>query len=123
MFSFFGLDKLAMYIFIGIALGGAVRTTYVIWKRNIEHQALVEFNQRQMEQAEKDRRDFEQRQEAIATQQAVITEQLAAQNQALSRRIESLNQFLASPVAQAADRPASDVLRRTLDQLRNGETQ
>lgn len=122
MFSFFGLDKLALYIFIGIALAGAAGTTYFVWKRNIEHQALVEFNQRQMEQAEKDRQDFEHRQAIIATQQAAIAAQLESQNQALSRRIGTVNQFLASPVAQASDRPASDVLKRTLDQLRSGET-
>lgn len=123
MFSFFGLDKLAMYAILVVALAGAVGTTYVIWKRNIEHQALIEFNQRQMEQAEKDRQDFERRQAAIVVQQAVIAAQLEAQNQDLSRRIGTINQFLASPVAKASDRPASDVLKRTLDQLRSGEAQ
>ena len=112
----FGLNKITLYLFIAIFALGAATTTYYVWKRNVQHQALLEFNQRQLEQTAKDRAEFVRQQQEIATQQAEAARALNQQNDALNRRMGSIDRFLNS--SQAQDRPASDILKQTIDRLR-----
>ena len=46
----FGLNKIGVYIFIGLMLVGSLTAAYYGWKRSVEQQVLKEFNQKQMEQ-------------------------------------------------------------------------
>lgn len=117
----FGLSKITVYIFIALFSMGAVTTTYYVWKRNIQHAALLEFNRQQMEQTQKDQAEFMRRQQEISDQQAAAARALAAQNEELTRRMSGIDRYLTS--GQAQDRPASEVLRRTVDGLRAGAAQ
>lgn len=112
----FGLSKIAIYLLIALFSMGAVTTTYYVWKRNIQHAALLEFNRQQMEQNQKDQAEFIRRQQEISDQQAAAARALAAQNEELNRRMSGIDRYLTS--GQAQDRPASEVLRRTVDSLR-----
>lgn len=117
----FGLSKITIYLLIAVVSMGGITTTYYVWKRNIQHQALLEFNQKQMEQNAKDQAEFIRQQQEIATQQAAAARALAEQNDALNRRMSGIDRYLTS--SQAQDRPASDVLKQTIDRLRTGATQ
>lgn len=112
----FGLSKITFYLLIAIFSVGAVTTTYYVWKRNIQHEAVLESNRQQMEQTIKDQAEFVRQQQEIATQQAAVSRAVALQNEALNRRMGSIDRFLQS--SQAQDRPASDILRQTIDRLR-----
>ena len=116
----FGLSKITLYLLIAVFSVGGITTTYYVWKRNIQHQALLEFNQKQMEQNAKDQAEFIRQQQEIATQQAAAAKALAEQNEELNRRMSGIDRYLNS--GQAQDRPASEVLKRTIDSLRPGAT-
>jgi len=117
----FGLSKITLYLLIAVFSVGGITTTYYVWKRNIQHQALLEFNQKQMEQNAKDQAEFIRQQQEIANQQAEAARRLAQQNEELNRRMGGIDRYLSS--SQAQDRPASDVLKQTIDRLRAGAAQ
>jgi Tfp pilus assembly protein PilE len=116
--SLLGLNRLWLYAALAVMAIGAVTTTYYVWKSSIERAALMEFNRAQLEQSRKDQEEFLRRQEALEAQQREATRALLEQNRDVQNRIESIQGNLNSPAAAAADRPASDILKRTVEQLR-----
>jgi len=120
MLGLFSGSKLIIYIFIGATLLGS----YYIWKRDIQRQALLEFNQKQMEQSLKDQQEFLKTQETIAKAQQEAAQDLLIENQKITRKLGSVSTYLNSSDAKSNDRPASDILKRTIEQLsRSGEKQ
>ena len=113
-----GFSKLWLYAALAMMAVGAVTGTYYIWKSSIERAALMEFNQKQLEQTLKDQEEFRRRQEALEEQQREATRALLEQNRDVQNRIQSIQGNLNSPAAAASDRPASDILKRTVEQLR-----
>ena len=78
----------------------------------------MEFNIIQLEQSIKNQEEYRQRQEALEEQQREAARLLADQNRLLNTRVHSIQRVLNSPETTANDRPASDILRQTIDQLR-----
>lgn len=117
--SLLGLNKLWLYAALAVVAFTAVTGTYYIWKSSIEQAALMEFNQKQLEQTLKEQEEFRRRQEALEEQQREATRALLEQNRDVQNRIQSIQGNLNSPAAVASDRPASDILRRTVEQLRD----
>ena len=113
-----GFSKLWLYAALAVMAFTAVTGTYYIWKSSIERAALMEFNQKQLEQNQRDQEEFRRRQEALEEQQREATRALLEQNRDVQNRIQSIQGNLNSPAAAASDRPASDVLKRTVEQLR-----
>lgn len=114
----FGLGKLGLYLIIALVISGALGGIYIKWKRGIEHQAFLELNQRQLEQTVKEQQEFTRQQQAIADRQRALAQEMAQRNQTLQRRVDQTNRIINSPQSAANDRPASDVLKQTIDQLR-----
>jgi hypothetical protein len=112
----FGLGKLGLYLVIALVISGALGGIYISWKRGIEHQAFLELNQRQLEQTIKEQEQFTRQQQAIAERQRAIAQEMAQRNMTLQRRVDQTNRIINS---NANDRPASDVLKQTIDQLRS----
>lgn len=119
----FGLNKISLYLIIGLMVSGALGTIYIKWKRGIEHQAFLELNQRQMEQTLREQQEFTRQQQEIADRQRALAQEMAERNQTLQRRVDRTNRIINSPQAAVNDRPASDVLKQTIEQLRSGGTQ
>lgn len=118
----FGLSKIAtkliIYLVLSLVVAGSITAAYYGWKHSIEQQAILELNQRQLEQTQKDQQEFIRQQQEISDRQRAIARELEQRNRSLQTRIEATNQFINSPQAAASDRPASDVLRQTIEQLR-----
>jgi hypothetical protein len=112
----FGLGKLGLYLVIALVISGALGGIYISWKRGIEHQAFLELNQRQLEQTIREQEQFTRQQQAIAERQRALVQDMAQRNQTLQRRVDQTNRIINS---NANDRPASDVLKQTIDQLRS----
>lgn len=112
----FGLNKITLYIFAAVFLFGAATTTYYVWKRNIEHAALLEFNRAQMEQNARDQQEFMRRQSEVAEDQRRVAAELAEQ----TRRIQTRMNRVSDMINTSPDSPAPDVIRRTIEQLREG---
>jgi uncharacterized protein HemX len=108
-------------IYVGAALAAVTLLTgvYLFWKRSIELEALQDFNRQQLEQTVRDQELFRQRQSELEEQQRIISRNLAAENNRLRTRVESIQGVLSSQEAIANDRPSSDILRQTIDELRN----
>ena len=119
LLSFLGINRLWLYAALAVMAFTAVTGTYYIWKSSIERAALMEFNQKQLEQTLKEQEEFRRRQEALEEQQREATRALLEQNRDVQNRIQSIQGNLNSPAAAATDRPASDILRRTVEQLRD----
>jgi hypothetical protein len=123
MLGIFGLNKIATYAISATLFVGVVTTSYYVWKRNIEHAALLEFNRQQMEQTAKDQAEFIRKQQELVEKQRQSTADLIARNRQLSDRIETVNSMLNSAETQRSDRPASSILRKTIEQLERGKAQ
>lgn len=118
LLSLIGTKKL---VYVGAAAAAVllISGVYIFWKRSVELEALQNFNRQQLEQTVRDQELFRQRQSELEEQQRIISRDLAAENNRLRTRVESIQGILTSQEAIANDRPASDILRRTIDELRN----
>ena len=114
----FGLSKIAIYLVLSLVVAGSIIAGYYAWKHSIEQQAILELNQRQLEQTQKDQQEFVRQQQEISDRQRAIARDMEQRNRSLQTRIDATNQFINSPQAAASDRPASDVIRQTIEQLR-----
>jgi hypothetical protein len=117
MLGIFSGSKIVIYVFIAITLIGSGCGIYYAWKRDIERQALMDFNQKQMEQSLKDQQDFLEKQEKISKVQQEAARDLLEENQKISRKLESVSTYLGSTDAKRNDRPASDILKNTVEGL------
>ena len=116
MFGLLGLgSKIQIYIAAAIAIAGI----YFFWKHNIEQQALMEYNQRQLEQVVKDQQEFQQKMHEVENKQRSIESDLAAQNEVVNNNLRNLNDYLNSADAKKVDVPSSTILKNTVKQLRS----
>lgn len=117
MFGLLSGSKIIVFIIISMTLIGSVFGIYYAWKRDIERQALMEFNQKQMEQSLKDQQEFLKKQERISRAQQEATKDLLEENQKINRRLGSVSTYLNSADAKKSDRSASDILKNTIEEL------
>lgn len=117
--SLLGIKKIWLYVAIGAIALATVTGIYFVWKHNVEQQALLRFNQQQLEQTVRDQKEFRRRQEAIEEHQRQSARELADENRRLRTRVQGIQDMLNSPETVAGDRPASDILKRTVEQLRS----
>jgi uncharacterized protein HemX len=117
MFGLLIPARIQLYIGIAIAAVGV----YFFWKHNIEQQALMEYNQRQLEQVMQDQQRFQQKMQEVESKQRVIENDLAAQNEQVNKTLSTVNEYLDSKDAKTQDKPASDILKKTVTELRKGK--
>jgi uncharacterized protein HemX len=97
-----------------IAGAAAVVFVYFWWEHSIEQRALLEFNQSQLEQLLKDQKEFNQKLTDIKQVQDKILEDEKQFKQNLDKKLSGINNFLGSDEAKRLDRPASEILKKTL---------
>jgi uncharacterized protein HemX len=113
------LGKLAGYaimivLAIGVTVGG-----YFVWRNHIQNQAMQVFNQQQMEQATKDRADFQKKLQQIDTLQNQILDNLQKQIDTAKNESDAIQEYLDSDQAKSIDRPSSEILKETIRRLSN----
>jgi hypothetical protein len=111
------MSRLAIYAIIVFIFIGSLGVTYHTWKRGVEHDALITFNQKQTEQNIKDHQQFVEQQKIIQRQQQEIVEKLRLENQQLNVKIQSVKSYLSSIEAQSKDRASSEILKRVIHDL------
>jgi len=113
----FGLNKYVIYA-IGVAIAVAVISTYILmWKHNIRQQALLEFNQKQMEQVIEDNKKFQKATEDLKNISNQILQSVEQTNKELQQKIDSVNEYLSSPEVTKENKSSSDILQETLRRL------
>jgi uncharacterized protein HemX len=115
MFALLGLGRVQLYIAAAVAVVGI----YFFWKHNVEQQALMEYNQRQLEQVVKDQQAFQQKMQQVESKQRTIEADLASQNEAVTNSLKGVQDYLSSNDAKKQDVPSSGILKNTVKELRS----
>ena len=111
--------RLQLYIVIGIFLFGAMSAGYYTWRKGIEREALLEYNQKQIEQDLKDKEILRQQLDDINAKKKEIEAENAEVKKKFKEQMDIINVDLNSKETQAADKPASDVLKKTVNKLKD----
>ena len=113
MFGLLSLGRIQLYIAAALAITGI----YFFWKHNVEQQALMEYNQKQLEQSIADRNKMKEDLVAINQKQEEIIRKSEEEKKAYEIKIDSIGSYLNSKEVKSEDRPSSDVLKQTVKQL------
>ena len=111
--------RLQLYIFIGIIAFGTLTTVYYNWRKGIEREALLEYNQKQIEQDAKDKEIMRQQLDAINQKQKEIESETAEVKKKFKEQMDIITVDLSSKETAAADRQASDILKKTVGKLKD----
>jgi len=113
----FGLNKYILYaILTGIAI--AIISTYVImWKSGIRKQALLEFNNQQLQQTISDQELYITNMKLLNESQNAILDNIKKQNESMSKQLADIEDYLNSEEAKKNDRPASPIIKETIRRL------
>ena len=114
MFGLLSLGRIQLYVAAAVALVGI----YFFWKHNVEQQALMEYNQKQLEQSIEDQKKMREALDDIGKKQAEIIRQSEEDKKAYEQRLSVVNDYLDSKEVRVSDRPASDILKNTVKQLK-----
>jgi len=111
--------RLQLYIVIGIFLFGAMSAGYYTWRKGIEREALLEYNQKQIEQDLKDKEILRQQLDDINAKKKEIEAENAEVKKKFKEQMDVINTDLNSKETQANDRQASEVLKKTVNKLKD----
>lgn len=114
MFGLLSLGRIQLYVAAAMALVGI----YFFWKHNVEQRALMEYNQKQLEQSIEDQKKMREALDDIGKKQAEIIRQSEEDKKAYEQRLSIVNDYLDSKEVRVSDRPASDILKNTVKQLK-----
>ena len=109
--------RIQLYIFVGIVGFGILSGLYYSWRKGIEREALLEYNQIQIEQNIKDQEEMKQKLADIYKKQADIEAANSADKKVFKGKIDNINTEINSKTT--VDRPASDVLKNTVNKLKD----
>jgi peptidoglycan hydrolase CwlO-like protein len=110
--------RLQLYIVAGIFLFGALTAFYYSWRSGIEREALLEYNQNQLEQNIKDKEEMRKQLQNIDVVQKEVEANNAAEKKKLKEQLDSISNDLNSKEVKAAEKEASQVLKDTVNKLR-----
>jgi hypothetical protein len=110
-----------LYIIIigGLMFFGALTAGYYGWRSSIEREALMEYNQKQIEQAIKDQQEFKAKMEAIQASQEEIIKKNKAEKDAFDAKMKAADDYLSAAETKKLDRPSSEVLKMTVTKLKD----
>jgi hypothetical protein len=113
------MTRIYIYAIIAVVVFGALTGTYYSWRKSIERQALLEFNQKQLEQTMADQAEFRRKMQEIADKQEEIIRKTAEDRRAFEEKINAAQSYIESDEAKKSDRPASDLLKETIKRLKD----
>lgn len=107
--------RLQLYIFIGILAFGVLSTGYYSWRAGIEREALLEYNQKQIEQDAKDKEILRQQLEDINAKQ----KEIEAENAEVKKKFKEQMEIIVDDIEKNESKPASKVLKDTVNKLKD----
>lgn len=111
--------RIQLYIFIGIFLFGALTAGYYSWRSGIEREALLEYNQKQLEQSIKDKEEMQQKLANIEVKQKEIQAENEAAKKVFKEDMESISADLDKKEVIETDRTSSQILKDTINKLKD----
>lgn len=113
----FGFNKYVVYVIVAVTVLAVASTAILMWKASIRREALLEFNNKQLEQTVKEQQKFLEDMKAVNANQKKIIDDMTTKNEELSKQLKSIEDFLDSDEAKKNDRESSDLLKRTIKEL------
>jgi Tfp pilus assembly protein PilN len=113
--NMFGLTGFRLYIVVAIVLFFG----YKYWENSVEQAALMEYNQRQLEQTLADQKAFKEKMAAIEAKQNEILKQNEEEKKAFQLKLEGVSNYLDSTETKKNDKSSSDILRQTVNMLKD----
>ena len=110
--------RLQVYIIGGIILFGAISGIYYSWRKSIEREALLKYNQAQIEQNIKDQEAMREKLKVMEDKQKEIEAQNAADKKDFRTKMDSIVTDVID-TSKTVDRPSSDVLKQTVSRLKD----
>ena len=107
--------RLQLYIFIGILAFGVFSAGYYSWRAGIEREALLEYNQKQIEQDAKDKEVLRQQLEDIEKKRREIE----AENAEVKKKFKEQMEIIVDDIEKNESKPASKVLKDTVSKLKD----
>lgn len=111
--------RIQIIIIGGILLLSAMSGVYYTWRKGIQREALLEYNQKQLEQHQKDQEDFRQKIAVISRQQEEIMSKNSEDKKIFNNKIRAAEDYLNSSETRINDRPASETLKETVRKLKD----
>jgi len=109
--------RLQVIIIGGIILFGLLSGLYYNWRKGIEREALLEYNQKQIEQNIADQKAMRDKLQAMDQKQKEIEAANNNDKKVFKDKMETINTSIDSKTT--VDRPASDVLKKTVNKLKD----
>ena len=107
--------RLQLYIFIGILVFGSLSAGYYSWRRSIEREALLEYNQKQIEQDLKDKEILRKQLEDINAKM----KEIEAENAEVKKKFKEQMDIIVVDINTTEAKPASKVLKDTVNKLKD----
>ena len=111
------MGRIQLYIIGGILAFGLLTGIYYQWRKGIEREALLEYNQAQIEQNIKDQQAMRAKLDAMDAKQREIEAANANDKKVFKDKMDAINTDIVS--TNTVDRPASDVLKKTVSKLKD----
>lgn len=111
--------RLQIYIVGGILIFGMLCGIYYKWRAGIEREALLEYNQNQLEQSIKDKEEMRKQLEAMDAKQKEIQAENEAAKKVFKQEMNSIATDLDKKEVIENDRKSSEVLRSTVNKLKD----
>jgi hypothetical protein len=115
------MTRIYMYAIIAVVVLGTLTGTYYSWRKSIERQALLEYNQKQLEQNMADQAEFRRKMQEIAEKQEEIVKKNAEDRKAFEDKISNAQTYIDSEEVRKSDRPASNILKETVKRLKEAK--
>ena len=111
------MGRIQLYIIGGILAFGLLTGIYYQWRKGIEREALLEYNQAQIEQNIKDQQAMREKLDAMDKKQKEIEAANANDKRVFKDKMDAINTDIVS--TNTVDRPSSDVLKKTVNKLKD----
>jgi len=109
--------RVQLIIIGGIMLFGALTGIYYSWRSGIEREALLEYNQNQLEQNIKDQEELKQKLESVENKRKEIEKENEDNKKIFKDKINDINTDLSSKEVVSKDSSSSQVLKDTVKKL------
>jgi hypothetical protein len=115
------MSRIYIYAIAAFVVFSALTATYYSWRKGIERQALLEYNQKQLEQNVADQAEFRRKMQEIAQKQEEIIQKNTEERKAFEDKILNAQTYIDSEEARKSDRPASNILKETVKRLKEAK--
>ena len=112
------MGRIQLYIIAGFIVFSSLCGIYYSWRSGIEREALLEYNQKQLEQSIKDKEEMQKKLANIEVKQKEIQAENEATKKVFKEDMNSIAADLDKKEVIETDRTSSQILKDTINKLK-----